>query len=329
MTSPGHLTDELAEVSRSAAAVAAACEGLDARAVLALFAQAGLLGAGAPGSCGGLDLPLEFDAAIIDAIAPKLLDDPVLDAMLAARYCPDVDVARALVDGRVLVASSFDGALTATAAGADVIVTGTARDVAHGVSADFLLAPVDLDGRELLAVIDLGDKVTRRPVLDGLDPERRAAHIVVKGQTLPPHRVADAAADWRGDGLLLSARWLLAHASLCLGMTADFVSSRQQFGQPLSVFQSVRFALASAAEELRSLDLLASPAGPRADRCAAYCYAAQIVPPVIERCMHLHGGMGYTEEVPLHAHLRRARARILAISTEPAFAEIVDAMIAH
>lgn len=305
-------SEELVDLSRTAAAIADECEGKTVRQVLQSFAEAGLLGAGASECVGGLGLPISFDAAIINAASPKPIRDAVLDALLAARHCPDDRVVQSIIGGKAMVAIAPASDLTVTGVGS--ALSGSANCVPFAAEADYLLTAVSRDGRQALALLDLRVPGLVRLPVEGFDATFSCAHVVINGSGPIEALLSDDAAygKFRDDYMLFMAWWLLKQAETCLAATTEFVSNRRQFGRALASFQSVRFTLAQIVKELHGLALLASPDAAPADRMLAYTYAAEIVPAAIEKCMHLHGGMGYTEEVALHLYLRRARGRLFA-----------------
>ena len=92
-----------------------------------------------------------------------------------------------------------------------------------------------------------------------------------------------------------------------LRLTADYVASRQQFGKPLSTFQTVAAQLAEVYIASRTLTLAATSVvwrlseGRDADDdldVLGYWLASQ-APPVMQICHHLHGGMGMDIDYPM------------------------------
>jgi alkylation response protein AidB-like acyl-CoA dehydrogenase len=92
-----------------------------------------------------------------------------------------------------------------------------------------------------------------------------------------------------------------------LRLTADYVANRQQFGKPLSTFQTVAAQLAEVYIASRTLTLAATSVVWRLseDRDAdddldvlGYWLASQ-APPVMQICHHLHGGMGMDIAYPM------------------------------
>jgi alkylation response protein AidB-like acyl-CoA dehydrogenase len=92
-----------------------------------------------------------------------------------------------------------------------------------------------------------------------------------------------------------------------LRLTADYVANREQFGKPLSTFQTVAAQLAEVYIASRTLTLAATSVlwrlseGLDADDdidILGYWLASQ-APPVMQLCHHLHGGMGMDIDYPM------------------------------
>ena len=92
-----------------------------------------------------------------------------------------------------------------------------------------------------------------------------------------------------------------------LRLTADYVANREQFGKPLSTFQTVAAQLAEVYIASRTLTLAATSViwrlseGRDADEdldVLGYWLASQ-APPVMQLCHHLHGGMGMDIAYPM------------------------------
>jgi alkylation response protein AidB-like acyl-CoA dehydrogenase len=92
-----------------------------------------------------------------------------------------------------------------------------------------------------------------------------------------------------------------------LRLTADYVANREQFGKPLSTFQTVAAQLAEVYIASRTLTLIATSVAWRlaegldADDdidILGYWLASQ-APPVMQLCHHMHGGMGMDITYPM------------------------------
>jgi len=99
-----------------------------------------------------------------------------------------------------------------------------------------------------------------------------------------------------------------------LRLTADYVAHREQFGRPLSTFQTVAAQLAEVYIASRTIDLastsviwrLAEKGGDAPDVQAdldvlGYWITSQ-APRVMQICHHLHGGMGMDITYPMHRY---------------------------
>lgn len=95
-----------------------------------------------------------------------------------------------------------------------------------------------------------------------------------------------------------------------LRLTADYVANREQFGRPLSTFQTVAAQLAEVYIVSRTLDLAAVSSvwrlaeGRDADQdldVLGYWLASQAAP-AMQICHHLHGGMGMDVTYPMHRY---------------------------
>lgn len=312
--------EQLDAVSRTARRIAAASAGSSPHQVVAAFGDAGLLGAIASEEVGGLALPLSFAAAIVSASARELFADNIAETLVAARVVAEMapDIARALASGQALATVALQEGLEATRAAGGYAVTGAVASVVMADQARYLLAPVSLEGTQdaALVLIDLHAHGVRCEPAETLELERSRAHVHVSGLVLPASQVLVGRMPvlaMRGSMQFLNAHALLAQADACLARTCEHVSTRRQFGERLAALQSVRFALAQCALETRNTGHLLDgvACGDHVDTlqaAMAYSHAAAHCPAIVEQCIHLHGGIGYTWEMPLHRYLRRMRA---------------------
>ncbi len=129
-----------------------------------------------------------------------------------------------------------------------------------------------------------------------------------------------------GDGFKAAAGFLesaRAHTAaratgLARGAFEDataFAKQRVQFGQPIASFQAIRFKLAEMAAEIEAArqltyfvcDLIDS--GQRCDKEAgmAKWFASEMAERVTSDALQIHGGVGYTTDLPLERYWRDAR----------------------
>lgn len=148
-----------------------------------------------------------------------------------------------------------------------------------------------------------------------------------------------------GDGFRIAMRGLdggriniascsLGAASAALAQAGEYVQTRQQFGQPLSDFQTVQFRLADMATELVAARQMVYLAAWKLDQGDAektlYCAMAKRLATdlcfnVCNDALQLHGGYGYIREYPLERYVRDARVHQILEGTN----EIMRVIIAR
>lgn len=201
--------------------------------------------------------------------------------------------------------------------------------VAARVGDDVRLLPVEAGagGVEVVPMqrIDAQDIVELR--LDGVQvgvermvPDAGAAH--------------DAYAVWT----VLVAADLLGSAGAALAMTTAYAKERMQFGRPIGSFQAVSHRLADVQVNVEigrsllyaaclALDERRGDAG--ALVAAAKAFIGETAVDAAEAAVQLHGGIGYTWELDVHLHLRRARANAVTAGDAGWHRETVARHMAH
>jgi 3-oxo-4-pregnene-20-carboxyl-CoA dehydrogenase alpha subunit len=181
-------------------------------------------------------------------------------------------------------------------------LNGTKVAVPYAEQADWLVVTVD----SAVVVISPkagGVQVTKSPTSNHSD------EYSVTFTDAEVDAVLDGASPHRVNQLTLAAIGAFA-AGLVAGalrLTADYVATREQFGKPLSTFQTVAAQLAEVYIASRTLTLVATSVVWRlSERLDAdddlevlgYWLASQ-APPVMQLCHHLHGGMGMDITYPM------------------------------
>jgi alkylation response protein AidB-like acyl-CoA dehydrogenase len=130
--------------------------------------------------------------------------------------------------------------------------------------------------------------------------------------------------------LMMAARAVGATAAV-LEQTADFVATRTQFGHPLADFQVVRHKLADI-----SIDLMMARAGLREvaqrvadgdggpDAARVKIYASELYARASATALQLHGGAGYTRELPLQRHVRDAPMYVIGGGSAEVLRDVVS-----
>jgi len=112
------------------------------------------------------------------------------------------------------------------------------------------------------------------------------------------------------------ARELSGVTASVLTETVEYVKTRTQFGVPIGSFQAVQHTLASAQVMLEGMESLSEFACWALDSDPAQAplvcpssiqFATKAAVETIEKCLQMHGGIGFTWEHDLHIYLRRAK----------------------
>ncbi len=98
-----------------------------------------------------------------------------------------------------------------------------------------------------------------------------------------------------------------AAAAGAVGMARSYVAEREVFGQRLDSFQNTKFVLAECQTQVLAaqtlidtcLDLDETDDLTPAVAAAAKLFCSEVQGTVIDKCLQLHGGYGYTREYPI------------------------------
>jgi alkylation response protein AidB-like acyl-CoA dehydrogenase len=233
------------------------------------------------------------------------------------------ELGRALVPGPLvathLAAGLVDGASDGSAVVGLVEMPNTSEEtvplfVEHLTDLDVLLVMSD----EGIAAVDPSsvDAERRARPMDPLTP-------IWTVRSLPqgtPLAGAETTAWWRRDGAALTAALQVGMAAWTTDLAVDYAKQRRQFGRPIGGFQAVKHICADMAVRTELA------------RCSVQAAAVTVDQPGVgdpdvavqgakllsdeaaltngRSCIQVHGGMGFTWEVP--AHLAYKRARVLA-----------------
>ncbi|MGW0159726.1 acyl-CoA dehydrogenase family protein [Mycobacterium sp. NPDC003323] len=181
-------------------------------------------------------------------------------------------------------------------------LTGTKTGVPYAETAKWLLVTA-AGGVAVIAPTAAGVTLTKTPAANGTD------EYVVVFDGAQVDGVLDGATTHRVNQLALAGIGAFA-AGLVAGalrLTADYVATREQFGRPLSTFQTVAAQLSEIYIASRTIALVSTSVvyrlteGLDADDDLAllgYWVSSQ-APPAMRLCHHLHGGMGMDITYPM------------------------------
>lgn len=329
----------------------------------AALGEANLLGVAIPESCDGSDFGLLALCLLLEEAGRTTAPIPLLATLVYAalplarfgseaqkrRWLPGVAAGEIILSAALQESGSDDPArprLQARAAGNGWVLDGEKVCVPAASLARRILVPADTgDGGVGTFLVE--------PGADGVEIEagttgnwERVHRMALRGVEVGPE---DVLGDPAAGGDLV--HWLDLHAqvALCavqlgvaqaaLRMTAEYTSTRKQFGRPIATFQGVALRAADAfidIEAMRSTLWQAAwrlEAGePAAEQvAAAKWWACRGGQRVVHTAQHLHGGTGSDVEYPVHRYFLWARqleltlggaglqlARLGALIAEPA-----------
>ena len=127
----------------------------------------------------------------------------------------------------------------------------------------------------------------------------------------------EGAVGWRYGEALLSSAMCVGIGAATLEMAVSYAKAREQFGRPVGSFQAVKHICADmlvrvelARVALHAAAVIADDPGtgdPIRTMAGATLLALEAALENGRKCIQVHGGMGFTWEVPAHLYLMRAR----------------------
>lgn len=300
------------EFAATAARAVTACAGLGVREQAQNLAGDGLLGVIADEEVGGLALPLGFAVPVIAAAHAGLLGFPLLETILVGRLLQSslTRLAAAVVSGETLATIAWQGEAVAERDGGLLLLSGTVARAPCAATVDYILVRMSDGAAALIPTNAEGVVVEEAAGLD-LTVSEHAVRLqkveIPIGSILP----ADTWDTLGSEANVLRAAAILGSAEACLALAQEHASTRRQFGHALSYNQAIRHALARQKLGLESIRhaiarSLSGDGGP-VQRDAAFLAAATYGSSISEGALQIHGGMGFTWDVPVHRHLRRIR----------------------
>jgi alkylation response protein AidB-like acyl-CoA dehydrogenase len=184
------------------------------------------------------------------------------------------------------------------------VLSGTKVGVPFAEQADWLVVTTD-NGVVVISPKADGVTLVKTPTANHSDEYV----VTFDGVAVPDTDVLAEATVHRVNQLVLAATGAFA-AGLVAGalrLTADYVGTREQFGRPLSTFQTVAAQLAEVYIASRTISLAATSVIWRLTEgrdasddldVLGYWLTSQ-APPVMQICHHLHGGMGMDITYPM------------------------------
>ena len=276
--------DQLAELERKSA--------FD-RSLWGELAELGIFGLRLPEAKGGVGLGAAEAVLVFSELGRRLIPGPLIWSHLAAEIIDGAGDGDTVVGGLDQLGDRIEPVLVEHLENLDVLLVLRASGV-------YRLNPRDLSAR---------------PIGTPLDPLTPIHHV----EDLPEgERVAGSedALRMRTEGSALAAALMLGISEATLELAVDYAKKREQFGRVIGGFQAVKHILADmfVRQEVARAAVYAAGATmdhPVVGDVARAASVAKLNAGVAamgnsRACIQVHGGMGYTWEVPAHYYLKRS-----------------------
>ncbi|WP_374727373.1 acyl-CoA dehydrogenase family protein [Haloactinomyces albus] len=217
---------------------------------------------------------------------------------------------------------------TARKEGSEWVIDGEKTFITGGIDADFAMvfAVTDKDkGADggvtcFLADRDMGWKSEPIDIMGEWD--RMPASLVFDGVRVPEENVLGEvgqgfalAMQWIGRGRYLLPARALGGCEHLLEMAVQYSKERETFGEPIADRQAIQWMIADSAVEIEALRWLVLQAAWQVDsgmdsrhaQSMAKLHGGVRANEIVDRVMQIHGGMGYTRELPIERWYRDLR----------------------
>ncbi|MCL2581062.1 MAG: acyl-CoA dehydrogenase family protein [Streptosporangiales bacterium] len=204
--------------------------------------------------------------------------------------------------------------------GGDWILNGEKTFITGGHEADFciLFAQAPEGVTAFLVDREMGWKSS--PI--GLMGERFAASLSFEDVRVPdanvlgsPGEGMDIALKWIGEKRFVIPAGAVGASERLLQMAIDFAKDRRSMGHPIADYQAIQWQIADSQVEIESAKWLTLHAAWRVEKgmdarhaiSIAKLHGSVMANQVVDRVLQIHGGMGYTRELPVERWYRDLR----------------------
>lgn len=216
---------------------------------------------------------------------------------------------------------------TAYRDGNDWVIDGEKTFITGGHEADFAMVFAVTDRERgadgvtcFLVDRDMGWSSEPIEIMGPL--ERRPATLVFDGVRVPADNVLGEegkgfalAMQWIGRGRYLLPARALGGCERLVEMATEYAKTRKTFGKPIAERQAIQWMLADSAVEIEALRWLVLQAAWQVDagmdsrhaQSMAKLYGGVRANEIVDRVLQIHGGMGYTKELPIERWYRDLR----------------------
>jgi alkylation response protein AidB-like acyl-CoA dehydrogenase len=275
------------------------------------LAEAGVFNLCVPEAAGGVGLGLAEAALVFEELGRALVPGPLVASHLASGTISGADdgsVVVGIVEVRKETESNVVPLIVEGLDDLDVLLVLSDEGVTS-------LDPDALDATRL-----------RRP-MDPLTPVWSVAGLPPGAAVAGP----DVAERWRQVGAVLTAALQVGSAAWLTDLAVEYAKHRQQFGRPIGGFQAVKHLCADMAVRAEVARCAVQAAAVTADQpdvgdAAVAAAGAKLLADEAavvngRSCIQVHGGMGFTWEVPAHLAYKRSRVLATRFGTDDELAE--------
>jgi acyl-CoA dehydrogenase len=210
--------------------------------------------------------------------------------------------------------------------GSDWLITGEKTFITGGNEADFTMVFAVTDKEKganggvtcFLVDRDMGWKSEPIPTMGEWGP----AALVFDNVRVPQENILgevgrgfELAMQWIGRGRYLLPARALGACERLVEMAVEQAKTRVTFGEPIANRQAIQWMLADSAVEIEALRWLVLHAAWQVDsgldsrqaQSMAKLYGGVKANEIVDRVLQIHGGMGYTRELPVERWYRELR----------------------
>ncbi|MCC8249652.1 acyl-CoA dehydrogenase family protein [Saccharothrix luteola] len=210
--------------------------------------------------------------------------------------------------------------------GGEWVINGEKTFITQGNEADFVMVFAVTDKEKgadggvtcFLVDRDMGWKSEPIPTMGQWGP----AALVFDDVRVPEENVLgevgrgfNLAMQWIGQGRYLLPARALGSCERLVEMAIEQAKTRVTFGQPIAEYQAIQWMIADSAVEIEALRWLVLHAAWLVDQGAdsrqaqsmAKLYGGIKANEIVDRVLQIHGGMGYTRELPIERWYRELR----------------------
>jgi alkylation response protein AidB-like acyl-CoA dehydrogenase len=279
------------------------------------LSEMGVFGLCQPESRGGVGLGMADAVFVFAELGRCLAPGPLIWSQLAAGRIDGAAAGQTVVGGLDRMEPSSEPVLVEHLPHLDALLVlrpeGVFRVNPAGLAAEAIATPLDpLTPLHHVASLPAGDRI-------GDGEEARRLRLL---------------------GGALAAAQLLGIAERTQEMATDYAKKREQFGRPIGSFQAIKHILADMFVRQEVARAAVYAAGATLDQpqvgsvpravSGAKLNAGEAAMKNARACIQVHGGMGYTWEVPAHYYLKRTWVLENVFGTVDAHAECIGELVA-